>query len=172
MRGHAGRGRETVRAGWAEALRCVGLYGGGAEARMIWQPRAELKCAGMRVEGGRGAQARPAEVCWHAGGESGPALACGEWRGGHTRCAGVQVREGRRGAEGKGRAEVRAWSGGGWGGLERRTPGHLTAAQRRQDFLTAAQRWPCMNKANKMLQHCAFTDWLEVNCMRKWSDSK
>ena len=29
VRGHAGRGRETVRAGWAEALRCVGLYGGG-----------------------------------------------------------------------------------------------------------------------------------------------
>ena len=135
---------------------------------MATEGRAEVRGhAGRGREGGASAT-----VCWHAGGESGPALACGEWRGGHTRCAGVQVREGRRGAEGEGRAEVRARSGGGWGGLGRSTPGHLTAAQRRQDFLTAAQRWPCMNKANKMLQHCAFTDWLEVNCMRKWSDSK
>ncbi len=42
--------------------------------------------------------------------------------------------------------------------MGRSTPGHLTAAQQRQDFLTAAQRWPCIYKANKMLQHCAFTD--------------
>jgi hypothetical protein len=41
-----------------------------------------------------------------------------------------------------------AESGMGWVG--RSAPGHRTAAKQRQDFLTAAQRWLCMNVKKTM----------------------
>lgn len=131
----AGRRMEKGRA------KVRGHVGRGVGARMIWHPRAKLKCAGMRIEGG-GAQAGRTEVCGHAGGASGPARFCWEWCGGQARveprCAGIQKvqtrlrrqtvttgaqacrrEEGSEGerARGEGRAELRERSGGSEGGV-------------------------------------------------------
>ena len=139
-----------------------GLVRRGAEARMIWQPRAELKRDRV-LACGRGERA--------SAGLRGVA------RGAHTLCR--RAGEGREAGsrrERQGRGARVEWRRVGWVGKEDTWAFDGGAAvagnAQRWHFLTAAQRWPCMNKANKMLQHCAFTDWLEVNCMRKWSDSK
>ena len=135
----AGRRREKGRA------KVGGHVGRGVGARMIWHPRAKLKCAGMRIEGG-GAQAGRTEVCGHAGGASWPARFCWEWCGGQARveprCAGIQKVQTRlrrqtvtTGAQACRREEGSESASGvaarrvGWGGweLEGSAPGYLTA---------------------------------------------
>ena len=87
---------------------------------MIWQPRAELKCAGMRVEGGGGgASATGRGVLACGRGERASAGLRGVARGAHTLCrrAGEGREAGsRRGRQGRGaRAE---WRRVGWVGKE------------------------------------------------------
>lgn len=129
-RGDEGKG--TGQGAWA--------CGEGVGARMIWHPRAKLKCTGMRIEGGgRKRTGRGVRACGR--GERAGALLLGVVRGAGTGraemrgnsesanaiasadrddgCAGVQERGGKRGRASKreGRAEVRERSGGSEGGV-------------------------------------------------------
>ena len=97
-----------------------GLVRRGAEARMIWQPRAELKCAGMRVEGGGGgASATGRGVLACGRGERASAGLRGVARGAHTLCR--RAGEGREAGsrrERQGRGARVEWRRVGWVGKE------------------------------------------------------